>query len=778
LANAATTPEAVEDTRSLVLVLRDRDQDRSGYRLALGTLALRQRDTTQAQSEFEAAAKLDPKSALAYLALAKLAWSQNDLEAADRAFKTAVEVSPLRSPTRLPYADFKLRTGATAEAKTILNEITAKYPDYLPPRVWSMKIACAEREDDDCADRVRNILAQDPINYVAVFQEGVLSLAKGEATEAERNFEYLSKNYPQDAQARFQLALAYLASAKDAPDDAREKIDNAESHLNEAVTLDPQFEPAVLLFAERKIRKGTFAPAVVALTDLLKQQPRSIKANYLLASAYLAQQLPEPALRVYRQMTQLFPNDPQPLTLVGTILLAQKLPAAARKALEKSLEIAPDYMPAIERLVDLDVAEKQYAAALDRVRNLIDANPNAADLLALRAKIHVAQPDLARAEADLLQAIEIDPQFEAAYLLLVQVYMDMDRQEDAIAKLNAFIARRKDVPALMQLARIQEQRKNYPAARDAYEQLLAVSANFVPAVNNLAVIYSERLGQPDRAYELAAKARDLAPDDPHSADTLGWITFKKRDYRAALPLLRESAGELPDLPQIQFHFGMSHYMLGQEEQARAALTKAVEAGVDFPELEEARARLALLAIDPPTADAKDRADLEEFLKARPRDPAALARLAALRARDGNPDQAIKIYDNILVDDPLYAPAVRQLALIYAEHAPDAARTYDVASQAREAYPGDAEIAKLFGILSYRRGFYPRALELLSDASAKLKNDAELLYYLGAADYEAKHLEDCKTALQRAVRLSLPDDLAESAKRILVACTENAQQKLQ
>jgi tetratricopeptide (TPR) repeat protein len=477
-------------------------------------------------------------------------------------------------------------------------------------------------------------------------------------------------------------------------------------------------------------------------------------------------------------MTQLFPSDPQPLMLIGTVLLAQKRPAEARKALEKSMEIAPDYMPALERLVDLDVAEKQYPTALERVRNLIEANPKAAELLALRAKIYVAQPDLARAETDLLQAIDIDPQFEAAYLLLVQVYTDMDRQEDAIAKLNAFIARRKDVPALMQLARLQEQRKNYPAARDAYEQLLGISANFVPAINNLAVLYSERLGQPDRAYDLAAKARDRAPDDPHSADTLGWIMFRQRDYRAALPLLRESAGKLPDLPQIQFHFGLAHYMLGHEEQARSALNKALEAGVDFPEVEEARARLALLAIDPRTADAHGRAALEEFLTSRPRDPAALARLAALRARDGNPDQAIKIYENILVDDPLYAPATRQLALIYAERSPEAARSYDVAAQAREAYPNDAEIAKMFGILSYRRGFYPRALDLLSEASTKLQNDGELLYYLGAADYEAKHLEDCKTALERAVRLSLPDDLADNAKRILAACIEKFQEKLE
>src|SRR5215471_7347918 len=74
LANAAATPEALEDARSLVLSLRGRDEDRAGYHLALGTLALRQGDTAQAQIEFETAAKLDPKSALAYLALAKLAW--------------------------------------------------------------------------------------------------------------------------------------------------------------------------------------------------------------------------------------------------------------------------------------------------------------------------------------------------------------------------------------------------------------------------------------------------------------------------------------------------------------------------------------------------------------------------------------------------------------------------------------------------------------------------------------------------------------------------------
>ena len=46
--------------------------------------------------------------------------------------------------TRLRYADFLIKTGAGAEAKSFLEEMNRKAPDYLPPRVFLMKMACAE----------------------------------------------------------------------------------------------------------------------------------------------------------------------------------------------------------------------------------------------------------------------------------------------------------------------------------------------------------------------------------------------------------------------------------------------------------------------------------------------------------------------------------------------------------------------------------------------------------------------------------------------------------
>jgi tetratricopeptide (TPR) repeat protein len=775
LVNTAVTADAMEQARNLVQTLREKDyQDRAGYHMALGVLASRQQDWTLARSEFETAAKLDPKLALPHAALASLAWNRNDFEAAEEAFKTAVGLSPLRSRVRLRYADFKFRTGAAAEAKAILEEIIAKSPDYLPARVSSMKIVCSEKQDDDCATRVKDVLAQDPINYDAVFLDGLLGLGK-DAGKAIRDFQYLSNTYPRNARVRYQLARGYLLSARGKnPTNARLDTEAAESRLSEAIQIDPHFEPAVLLFAELKIRKGNARTATGPLLELLRRQPQSAQANYLLATAYLAQQQQESALRVYRRMTELLPKDPQPWLLIGRILLGDNQPIEARKSFEKSVEIAPDYLPAYEQLVDLDLAGRQYAVALDRVQKLIEKDPKQAQAWGMRAKIYFAQRDFLRAEPDLVKAVELDPQLEPAYLLLAQVYRATNKQDEAIARLNAFVQHRKDVPALMQLAAIQQQLKNYPAARDAYEQLLDVSPNSVAALNDLAVLYSEQFGDPGKALDFAKKARDLAPNLPQVADTLGWVLFRKGDYGSALPLLQEAAGKASAAGEVEFHLGMTHYMLGQEEPARAALQKAVDAAVDFPGKEDARARLALLAIKPDGAGAGARDDLENFLRGRPNDPAALARLAALAERDGKPDEAIKTYEKIIADDPLYAPAVRQLALLYAELPADVDTTkpYDLAVKAFEAYPGDPALTKTLGILTYLRKVYPRALQLLEEASAKRKDDADILFYLGETYYQLKDWNRCKATLEQTVSLKLPAALANEAMRTLAECTGN------
>jgi tetratricopeptide (TPR) repeat protein len=410
---------------------------------------------------------------------------------------------------------------------------------------------------------------------------------------------------------------------------------------------------------------------------------------------------------------------------------------------------------------------------LDRVQKLIEKDPKQAQLWALRGKIYEAQGDFTHAEADLLKATELDPNLVPAYLLLAELYVATNRQQQAIEELNKSIEKNKNASALMLLAMIQDGLKNFEAARDAYEKLLTVVPDSSLALNNLAVLYSERLGQLDKAYDLATKAREATPNEPHIADTLGWILFKRGEYGNALRLLDESAGKLPDQPEIQFHAGMAHYMLGDEAAAHLALQKAADASADFPDKDEARQRLAVLAINAGTANAGARTELENYLRKWPNDPAVLMRLAEIQQRDGAVDQAVKTYEKVVADNPLYAPATRQLALLYGQLSTDSPKAYELVTKARQAYPDDPDIAKTLGILNYRRGSYPQSLELLKEAAAKRKDDPELSYYLGEVYHQLKQYTECKEALQRALSLNLSPGLADDARRALADCSETA-----
>src|SRR5207237_5262510 len=112
----------------------------------------------------------------------------------------------------------------------------------------------------------------------------------------------------------------------------------------------------------------------------------------------------------------------------------------------------------------------------------------------------------------------------------------------------------KNTATLMTLALVYDRMKDYSKARDAYEKLLAIQPNFVPALNNLAYLYAERLNDLNKAYDLARKAHDLQPQDAAAADTLGWVLYKRGDYKKALTILQESDENITDNQEITFRF--------------------------------------------------------------------------------------------------------------------------------------------------------------------------------------------------------------------------------
>jgi len=757
LAEAADTPAEIEAARTRLGRLPAEIVGNAPVLTGLGTLEFRQRHSDSAESLFKRALAVDPKYGAADTGLALLYWQKKMLGEAGPAFAEAAELSPLHSNKRLQYVQFKMRTGDRAGARLLLEDLTKKVPDSLPA---AMMLASLDEDDKRYSDGetlVANVLQRDPTYPDALLMEGRLRLQRGEKTEAIAGLQAALRLYPHSAEFQYELAEAYLAAGAN---------DKAANSFSQAMALSPGFSSAVLALAQLKIQSGDSTGAILDLKQLIQRHPELDQARYLTATAYLAQKDFDEALAIYGQIAGANPKDPQPITLAGLVLMQQGRGDQARNSFEKARQMAPDYLPALEQLVSMDMVEKREEEARRRVDEQIARNPAQAESHLLLGRIFFVQHNLPSAEGEFKRAIQLQPDSPDAYYFLAQLYVDGKQDQTALADLRKVAAQNpKDTKALMLIGAIQDQEKDYPAAQDAYMKVLAVDPNFTPALNNLAYLESEYMGDIGKAFELAQRARTLLPNEAHTADTLGWILYKKREYTWALSLLDQSAAASPDSPEILFHLGMVQYMIGQEVPARATLQKALGLKKDFRGMELARECLDILSIDVATAGPRERATLAKAAAERPDDPGVLTRLAALDERDGATDEAITVTESILKVSPKDVTALTRLARLEAARG-DAAKALGFARSAHALAPDDPDVAHLLGQLAFQTHDFPWSYSLLKDAAGKKPNDPEILFDFGQAAYRVGRVAEAQTNIQGALHLDPKFSRARAANRFL------------
>jgi exosortase/archaeosortase family protein len=757
LAETAVRPKEIEEARQRLGRLPAPVTNGAPVLVALGTLDFRQRHFPEAEALFKRALAVDPKYSAAYTALGALYWEKNDMADAEQAFTKAADLSSARSAKRLQYAQFKIKTGNQDAGRQILLDIVQKTPDFLPASMLLAELDEREKRYDESAASVAKVLARDPAYPDALLLSGRLWLAKGNPEKAAAVLENARKIYPKYPQIEYELAQAYLAEG------ATEKAAN---NLNLAVAGAPDFAEAVVALAEIDIRKGDAGAAVGLLTRVIQKHPDLTQPRFLLAQAYVGQNDLDNALAVYRQIAEGLPQSPQPRLLAGMVLLRQNRREEARSEFEKALALAPDYFQAMEQLVNLDLGEKQYPAARQRVEAQIAKKPESAELYFLLGRIYLAQRDIVQGEAALKKAIQLKTDAPSVYFLLAELYVTTKQDSKALADLREVLTRDpKDTQALMLMGTIEDREKDYAASKASYERLLAADPSNGPALNNLAYVYSEKFGDLDKAFEMAQKARKVLPNEPHVADTLGWILFKRHQYRWALSLLAEGVNELQTDPEIQYHLGMTQYMLGDEASARISLERALQPNQDFPGIDQARQCLSVLAIDVRTAGPGERSALEKAAADRPDDPVVLSRLAGVYEREGSMDKAIGVCETALRADPKDLAAITLLAHLYSSKG-DTAKAFDLAKAAHNLAPEDPKVAHILGQLAYRMHDYPWSLSLLKEASAQLPNDPDVLFDLAQAFYSLGGIRDAEAAMRSALDSNAHFDRAEEATRFL------------
>ncbi|MDB6021253.1 MAG: repeat-containing protein, partial [Pedosphaera sp.] len=679
------------------------------------------------------------------------------MKQADEAFNTAVSSSPVRSPVRLNYAQFKIQTGDSAAGRKILEDAVQKAPDFLPALLVLAGISSGEKKYDQAEVYLGRVLASDPENLEGLFLKGRLALAQDKPVGAVAEFERLTRAYPKLPQGFYQLALACNA-AKDSS--------RAITSLNQALALNPEFIEASLMLAQIKVAKGDFNSASVLLRQLVRQQPQLVPARILLAEACRGQGNWEEALKTYQQLEEAYPTNALTPFLLGSLLMEQHRGQEARAEFHKSLELEPNNLNSIEKLTDLDLGEHRYSTAMERVQNLVQKDPKSPRPSLLLAKIHLAQGDMKQAAEVLRKATEANPDFIEGYLLLGNAYNAANQPRQALEAAQHLLAKHPDQPGgLMLLAETQDRLKNYDAARDAYEKVLIASPANSDAMNNLAVLYSGR-GQLPKAFDLARHAKELNPNNPFIADTLGWICYKRRDYDQADSLLQESASKLSSLPDVQLHLGLTRYMMGDEAAARTSLQYAAQSKDDFPDKEEANRCLTILAVDPKTAGADARAILEKRVASQPGDAEAWNRLAEIYQREGSADKAIAAYEARLKVFPKDVRALMELTRLYSVRPDQTQKALSLAKAAYNLAPDDAEVSRIYGRLAFISGDYKFSLNLLQESARKLPHNLELMFDVAQSAYSVGRVQEAMVGMQNALRADPGFSRAAEARRFL------------
>ena len=753
LTYASKSEAEIEDTKRRLDGIQQQTGLRASHHLAAANFLFRARKVPLAEAEIRKALALDSKSYAAHLALANLLLSQTNLTGAGAEFRAAAELSPARHGARIRYAEFVLQNSTNSgPGLKILNEYLAVAPDFIAAKRLMAQVALNEGRHAEALKLVEEVLRLDPINFDSHMLRGNIFLSSGDLPKAIETFEKVDRVYAPAAEVKYQLALAQLL---------HKKVALAVPLLDQAVKLNPDYLEAVRLRGQLELRMGDATKAASGVLPLARKRSDDVSLQLLLAECYMVMGRHDDAMQIYSAVTKQHPGSLEAWMAAGQALRMQDRNTEAKGVFEHIRKLVPQHLPSLYQLVEIELADKQYAKAIEWVQKQSEAARKTAPSQLLEGRIYVAQGDWTKAETALRGAIAADANLTVSYYLLATVFTQSKQEDKAIQQLEQLITKNpKEERALMLLGMLQQEKRDLKSAQATYERLLAINPGFVPALNNLAVLTSESGGPLEKAYELAQKARQLVPEDPSIADTLGWILFQQRKYAEALPLLRESALRFRQNGEILFHLGMTYYMLTQQQQARSLFESALKTSTEFKGREEIKQRLELLNR---TGSRLSEESLLELARQHPDDPFCKMSLAELYETQKHPEKAARSYEEVLESNPKAVQALSRLALLYAGPLQQPAKAIQLAKQAREVNPDDAGLAAIYGQIAFQNRDHILAYNLLREAAGALTNRADVLYQFGWASYSVGRESEASAAMERVLRLSPDSATADSVR---------------
>lgn len=734
----------------------------SALPLAKAVFAIRRGDLESARSLLGLAEKIDPEDPKVQVWKAEWHRAAKEEDAAEACLKEAVRLAPTRSPERIALATYLQVRGKRDEALGFLHSCVQEAPDFIA--AWRMIAAdaMARGNNEEAKKALGSVFAKDALDFESVVLQSRLWLSDGSPEKIARAvamLERLEKAYPHSPALALELAKAHDSAKNPAA---------AVRSLDRALKIAPDYREALLMKARLEMAAGDDSAAIASLSAWMEKHPEDGEAGLSLARALRKNGRTGQGIDLLRPLATRNKAPGELRFQYGLLLLDAGRPGEARGAFERILEDFPADQSASTELVKLDMAANRKAEALGRAMQQVRDHPESPGALHLKAAVLADSGHWDEADEALRGALALEPDHPGANELMARIRAETGRVEEAKRHWEKVRAGSPGNPEpSMELAALHESLGETGEARSRYEEILATHPDHVPALTRLAGIHAEEdASKLPRARELAEKARALAPDDPETAEALGWILWKQGDLAQAAKLLAEAVKGEGNQPGAQFRFGMVKRALGDEAGAIAAFRLALSTGGEFPGRADAIA--ALEALETPVEPGEaGMAELSARMERDPRDVVTGMKLAAAFESVGRHARAAETCAAVLKVNPELLDAHRMLARLHVGPLEDEAKASTHALKVRELDPDDAWAASVLGTLAYRKGDYARAAPLLRESLGSIRGDLALSSMAARAAYRTGESDQAVSLMEEALRQG-GDPVAESRERRFLA----------
>jgi tetratricopeptide (TPR) repeat protein len=728
--------------------------------------------------------------------LAQAYLREGDINRAMAALDRALDTSPHYSDALLLLASINLRGGNPQAVVDPMLDLLARQPDADRPRILLAEAYAALKRFDEATGIFQKQIQKNPNDPESYFMLGMTLMDEGSLSEARAAFGKAQQLAPHDLLPTFQLV---------AMDIAGNDFDAAIKRVQDQIQAQSQSASAQFLLGKIYVAKKDWPDAEAALSKALALDSDLTSASELLPSVYVAEHKNDQAINAIDTFLQRSPNNPSALLLLGDLYESTKQLSKAEETYEHLLALQPNSASALNNLAYLYSGNPNYLEkAMElatKARALLPDDPSVADTLGwicyqrgdYRQALALLQESASRTPVPsgilyhlgMTEYMMDDP--DSARVALQQA---ADAPEDFDGKaniaprleiLNRGAYAKASIDQLQAIVKLQPDdlygqialgdalrgTGQWANAATCYERALALNPSLLSVTLNLAGLYNGSLNDPDKAFELAKKARDLSPSDPRPGGMLGRIAYRKGQFLEAYnlldQLLNSAAADASDPPTL-LDFAWAAYSQGKAAEARSAMQRVVNSSL--ANSSQADAARTFLTLTDPAATPWTEAQLSAFLQTNPDYVPALIMLAQEHIQSGDTKGATEALTEILARFPDFPAAQIGLASLYLQQPGDQARAYDLALRAHNSQPDNPQISRVLAEISYQRKDYSYAVRLL-DGNASLKPlDSESLFYLGMSLWRTNADADWRGTLQQAVTGGLREPQLSEANSVL------------